>query len=67
MMLCRRFSATEVAEETADWVEKQGSAAQRSALAEYRARELDGRVPAPELDAEDVALFSDGTYGRHRF
>ena len=67
MMLCRRYGAIEEADKTANWVEHNGSAAQQNALAEYRARESDGRVPAPEAGAEQVASFVDGTYGRHRF
>ena len=67
LMLATRYDRADIREETVRWVEGHGSSPQREALAEFRSREVEGRIPAPLPDAARVAQFVQGEYAEHRF
>jgi hypothetical protein len=63
----RRWDRADIVEETERAIELEGTAIQRDALEEFRARTADGRAPQPEPDPAEIAQFIDGEYARHRF
>lgn len=67
LMLATRWDRPDILEETIDWIEANGAPMQEQALADYRARALEGRVPAAVPDAAAVAEFIGGEYAVHRF
>lgn len=66
LLLATRWGRPDIVEKTITLIESRGSDAQRQALAEFRAREADGRIPLSEPDVS-VAEFVNGEYAVHRF
>jgi GT2 family glycosyltransferase len=67
LMLAHRFERPDIVEQTIESVEAGGDGGQQLALAEYRRRGDEGRLPDPLAGGADVAQFVDGEYARHRF
>ncbi len=67
LMLATRWNRPDIVDETIASIEAGESEIQRAALAEFRSRVIDGRVPDPEPDPHGVAQFIDGEYAAHRF
>jgi hypothetical protein len=79
LLLCRRWGRRDLEAETLSWLaghELAGAAdagadpegePYRRALAAYRQREAEGRLPEPVPGAERVAQFVGGNYATHRF
>jgi hypothetical protein len=67
LMLATRWDRPDIVNETIASIEAGQSEIQLAALAEFRSRVTSGRVPAPEIDSQDVAQFIDGEYAVHRF
>lgn len=67
LMLFRRFDRGDLAGQTIDWVNANGSHDQRAALEEYEKRLASGAVPETIAGADRVAEFVGGNYAVHRF
>lgn len=67
LMLATRWGREDVVKETIHSIECGRSEPQRLALAEFRARSADGRLPTPIVNADRVSQFIDGEYAKHRF
>ncbi|MDQ2650460.1 MAG: glycosyltransferase family 2 protein [Actinomycetota bacterium] len=67
LMLATRYGRKDIYRETVEWIERAGLPKQREALADIRAREAAGTMPAKLKHAERVAQFVDGEYAEHRF
>jgi hypothetical protein len=66
LLLATRWQRPDIVQETIALAEKNGSDAHLGAVAEFRRREREGRIPAVARDAS-VAQFVDGEYAVHRF
>lgn len=67
LMLAHRYDRPDIVVATEQFVERQGTPAQRAAMDEYRRRLAQGLLPEPLPGAERVAQFVDGEYAVHRF
>ncbi len=67
LMLATRWDRPDIVEQTIAGIESGDSEVQREALASFRARRADGRVPDPLPGAHLIAEFLDGEYAQHRF
>jgi hypothetical protein len=67
LLLATRYARADVVDETVELVDAHGSSEQRRAVAEFERRRRDGELPDPLADADRVAEFVDGEYGRRRF
>lgn len=67
LMLATRYGRKDIYRETVEWIEKAGLPKQKEALADIRAREKAGTMPAKLKHAGKVATFVDGEYAEHRF
>jgi GT2 family glycosyltransferase len=67
LMLATRWDRPDILDETVTWIEGNGAPMQVKALADFRARAVEGRVPAPVPGAAAVAQFVNGEYAVHRF
>lgn len=67
LMLTRKYDRPDLTDETVAHVERAGTASQRRALEEWRAREASGNLPDVLPGAAGVAQFVGGEYARHRF
>jgi glycosyl transferase family 2 len=67
LLLATRFGRDDVVEETIELVGAHGSTEQQRAVAEFERRRSDGVLPDAVANADRVAEFVDGEYGRRRF
>jgi hypothetical protein len=67
LLLATRFSRDDVVAETVELVMAHGSTEQQRAVAEFERRQRDKTLPDTLPDADRVADFLDGEYGRRRF
>jgi hypothetical protein len=67
LLLATRFGRDDVVEETIELVTAHGSTEQQRAVAEFERRRRDSALPGTVANADRVAEFVDGEYGRRRF
>lgn len=67
LLLAHKYEHPDLAESIAGFIERGGADRQRDALAEFRRRQADGRLPAPLPGGASVAQFVGSDYAEHRF
>lgn len=67
LMLATRYGRPDIVDDTIRSVNRHAVPAQLDAAAEFRRRESERSLPAPEPDAARVAQFIEGEYAVHRF